>query len=232
MKLGGNDWYTTKNGKLTTNFDNPIFRQSWQLWRQLIVEGAAYPWTDVLAEAATVFSQDLFIKEAFALWPGACWESSYLNDDVNYPHNFRTTALPYPRFPSGPTYNTGSIANFICIYSGTKNKEAAWEFVSWFMTKGCKYYMKQGDVPAIPNVATENQVVAAILGPRASKFFDVAAFKAVALDRSVIMPPGTIAKSASKINTVLTDNENLYLTGELSLKDMVSNTQSKAAAAL
>ncbi len=230
MKLGGNEWYTTKAGKLTTDFSNPIFRQSWQLWRQLIVEDASYPWTDVLAESATVFSQDLFIKESFALWPGACWEASYLNDDVNYPHKFRTTAVPYPNFPSGTTYNDGSYANFICIFTGSKNQEAAWEVVSWFMTEGCKYYMKQGDVPAMPGVVTDEQAVASILGPQASKFFDVDAFKSVALDRSVVMPPQTIAENASQINTVLTDQLNLYLTGQLSLNDLVSKVQSQTAA--
>lgn len=229
MKLGGNEWYTHKDGKLTTNFANPLFRTSWSTWRSLIEENASYPWTDVLAESATVFSQDLFVREQFALWPGATWEAIYLNNPSGYPHNFKVTCFPYPTYGNGPTYNTGSYANYICIHPSGK-QDAAWEFVSWFMTNGCQYYLN--DVPAMPDVETEGQIVNRILGPQASKYFDVEAWKAVALDRSVVMPPQTIDQSASKINTIMTDNLNLYLTGHMSLDTMVSKTQSQASAAL
>lgn len=228
MKYGGNEWYSHSKGKLRANFDDPIFKQSWQLHKQLIDSGSALPWTEVLADDLTVYSQNSFLTQQFVLWPLASWATRYLNNPTSYPHSFKTTFLSYPKLSSGVSYNTGGYANYISINPHTQSKEAAWEFVRWYMTTGSKYLMAAGDVPAMPNVVNDNEAVRYILGPHSKQFFDVNAWKSVGLDRSVVAPPQTIAYGAAQINTLLTNETNLYLTGHLSIGQLVSQMESQA----
>lgn len=231
IKLGSNYWY--KDGGKKANFTNPAFATDWKLHRTLIEQGAALPWSTIVAQNLQVYPQNVFINKQVALWPNGSWVTRYLNDPVNYPHDFVTTFAPMP-LPNGNVkgFNPGAYDCWFMIDPNSKVKDEAWEFMRFYLTKGARYTLGSGKVPAVRGMVSDDDIVDGLLGPDKEKYFDVAAFRTVCLDYQDRLSIDTIVTGAAEIQTVVTAQTEKYLLGEQSLKATVQAVQQQATAAI
>src|SRR5690606_8759322 len=115
-------------------------------------------------------------------WPTAPFNLRYLNDEEEYPHDFRTAAAPVPTVPGGGDWDTGQFANFIMINPKTTKPDLAWEFVKHWLTEGAEPMLAGGKIPALDLVA-DDLVLAGLLGETPEKYFDVESFRRVLFDQ-------------------------------------------------
>lgn len=231
IKLGSNYWY--KDGGKKANFTNPAFAADWKLHRTLIEQGAALPWSTIVAQNLQVYPQNVFVNKQVALWPNGSWVCRYLNDPVNYPHDFVTTFAPMP-LPNGNAkgFNPGAYDCWFMIDPHSKVQDEAWEFLRFYLTKGAGYTLGSGKVPAVRGMVSDADVINGLLGPDKEKYFDVGAFKAVCLDYQDRLSIDTIVTGAAEISTVVSAQTEKYLLGEQSLKATVQAVQQQATSAI
>jgi multiple sugar transport system substrate-binding protein len=228
--LGSNYWY--KNKGTESNFDDPAFRQNLERHKNMIDGKSAYSWTDVLSQNLKVFSEQPFLTEQAVIWFTASWEMQNLNNTVQNPHDFVTTFAPLP-VPAGVKnpWNTGSVGIYPLINSKTKNPDAAWQFVRYWLTDGAKYMLKAGKVPAYPGTS-EDTIVETILGPDREKLYDVEAYRKSLFDPSIRLVNDTITTASTEIQDLIDGLTDRYLIGEISLDQWVDQAKTKADAAI
>ena len=176
IALGPNYWYDGNR----SNFGDPHFEQGFRLGRQMIAEGSAFPWTEVLSRHLDAYQQNSFLGAEFHLWPTAPFNLRYLYDAKKYPHDFKVSFAPTPTV-DGKDWNGGAYNNFIMLNPQSPKLEAAWQFVKFWLTEGSTPMLKGGKLPTLGNV-TDDQVITGMLGKEPDKYFDVDSFRRVVLD--------------------------------------------------
>lgn len=230
QNLGADYWY--KDGGKESNFDNPAFRESIQLHRDMIDDGTAFPWTDVLAQNLKAYAQTPFLTEQTILWNNSSYSLRFVGDKQQYPHDFVTTFAPTP-VPAGlkDPFNEGGINNWIQMKQGIEHADEAWTFIRFWLVDGAKYMLKAGKVPAFPGT-DEQTVVEGILGPDRDKLYDVEAYKKVVFDPSIRLVTDTITTASAEISTIVDGLTDRCLIGEISVDDWVTETTKQADAAI
>lgn len=228
--LGSNYWY--KEGATESNFDHPAFRQSWETHRGMIDDGAAFPWTDVLARNLRVYQQNLFLTGQIALWPSQYFVLRYINDTEEFPHDFITTTLPLP-VPQGadPVYNTGVTGNWITMNPSSEKQDAAWEFMNFRITDGARFYLAAGKQPAFPGT-DQAAVIAGLLGENSEERYNVEAFERVTFDQEMILTNDTITTAGAEIEQIVQQMTDRYLIGEIDIAECVTEVKRQADAAI
>jgi multiple sugar transport system substrate-binding protein len=228
--LGPDYWY--KAGGQESNFDHPAFRQHLELWRGMIEEGSAFPWTDVLAQNLEVYQQNVFLTEQIALWPTSSWVLRYVNDLEQFPHEFVTTFAPMP-MPAGvdQPWNPGQITNDILITPGAKNKEVAWALVRYRLVEGAQHYLLAGKQPAFPGTDAQT-VVAGVLGENRDTLYDVAAYERAIYDPNIKLVSDSITTGAAEILQIYNQQRDRYLIGEIDIDEWVETVKGQADEAI
>lgn len=230
IALGSNYWYKA-DGK-SSNFDNPAFLQWMQLWRGMIDEKSAFPWTEVLAQNLRTYQQNVFLGGQAIFWPASAFNLRYVNDLQNYPHDFITTFAPMPA-PAGVAkpFNPGSISNDVVMNPKTKNKEAAWAFLRFRLLEGAQYMLKSGKAPAFPGTSAD-AVVEGILGPNRDKLYDVAAFRKIYVDPVYDLVNDTISTAGAAIMQIVNQQTDRCLIGEITPEQWVTTVKQQADEAI
>ncbi|HHW22655.1 MAG TPA: sugar ABC transporter substrate-binding protein [Clostridiaceae bacterium] len=124
---GGSSY--TDDGKSNILSDGTV--KSIKYWHDLIWKYNVSPNFDITG--GSWFSNDLFAqgKCAMSVLP-SYWLFSYAGGDDKVPVNFECFELP--KGDSGKRFNAVQ-SKAICIYSNTKNTEAAWEFIKFIAGK-------------------------------------------------------------------------------------------------
>jgi len=226
QKLGPDYWF--KDGGTESNFDDPAFRESIQLHRDLIDEGTAFPWTDVLAQNLKAYAQTPFLTEQTILWENSSYSLRFINDKEQYPHDFVTTFAPSP-VPADVTdpWNPGSLSNLILAKEGTQNLDAAWTFIRYWLIDGAQYMLKAGKIPGFPGT-DEDTVVEGILGPDREELYDIEAYKAVVFDERTRLITDTITTGTAEIQTIIDGLSDRVFIGEISVDDWVTEAKAQA----
>ena len=228
--LGSNYWY--KDGGKESNFDNPAFRDSIQLHRDMIDDGTSFPWTDVLAQNLKAYAQTPFLTEQTDIWFNSSYSLRFINDATQYPHDFVTTFAPFPVVGKGTDqFNPGTLGNEIQIHEGTKNPDAAWTFVRYWLADGAQFMLKAGKIPGFPGT-DENTVVEGILGPDREKLYDVEAYKKVVFDPKEQLVVDTITTASAEIQTIIDGLSDRCFIGEIPVDEWVTEAKKKADAAI
>ncbi len=231
MTLGVNYWYNADGS--ASNFDNPAFRQSATLRRQMIDEKTAFPHSEILAQNLRVFNQDPFLKGQVAMWPTATWVARYVNDKEKYPHDFQTTFAPLPT-PVGveKPYTVGGINNWVMMHPKARNKQAAWAFLRYWLTSGSHYIMTRGGkLPAWPGVDQEG-AAAGILGPDRATLWDVAAFRRVHFDPNIRLVTDTITTGLADIRSIEQQQADRLYLGEIGVDEYLTAMKRQADEAI
>jgi multiple sugar transport system substrate-binding protein len=230
QKLGPNYWYTAD--ATASNFDNPAFRESVQLHRDMIDAGSAFPWTDVLAQNLKAYAQTPFLTEQTMLWVNSSYSLRFIGDKEQYPHDFVTTFAPLP-VPADATdpWNGGGINNWIMAKEGTPNLDAAWTFIRFWLVDGAKYMLKAGKVPAFPGT-DEDTVIEGILGPDRDTLYDVEAYRKVVFADDIRLVTDSITTAGAEIQTIVDGLSDRLFIGEISVDEWVTEAKTQADAAI
>lgn len=107
------------------------------------------PWKDDIADALTV--QSTFLEGKCAMF-GIFSQLRLAMDTETYPHDFTTALVPFPvPDESYAEFYTQDQANysgdFICVAASTPYKEAACEFVRWYIQGGMTPLIKAARIP-------------------------------------------------------------------------------------
>ena len=230
QKLGPNYWY--KEGGKESNFDDPAFRESIQLHRDMIDDGTAFPWTDVLAQNLKAYAQTPFLTEQTILWQNSSYSLRFISDKEQYPHDFVTTFAPAPLVSGVENpWNGGGINNWIMAKEGTQNLDAAWTFIRFWLVEGAQYMLKAGKIPAFPGT-DETTVVEGILGPDRETLYDVEAYKKVVFDPAIRLVTDTITTAGAEIQTIIDGLSDRCFIGEISVDEWVTEAKKQADAAI
>jgi multiple sugar transport system substrate-binding protein len=208
IKLGPNYWYAGDR----SNFGDPHFEQSFALGREMIAEGSAFPWREVLARHLAAYQQNSFLQQEFHLWSTAPFNLRYLYDAKKYPHDFKVAFAPPPTVDGGD-WNGGSYNNFVMINPKSPKTDAAWEFVKFWLTEGSGPMLAGGKLPTLGNV-TDDQVITGVLGKEPDKYFDVDSFRRVVLGAEPKLATDTRLAGFPEINLAYGQQRDLCWLGE------------------
>ncbi|TQJ18057.1 carbohydrate ABC transporter substrate-binding protein (CUT1 family) [Kribbella jejuensis] len=208
IALGPNYWYDGNR----SNFGDPHFEQGFRLGREMIADGTAFPWTEVLSRHLDAYQQNAFLGEEFHLWSTAPFNLRYLYDAKKYPHDFKVAFAPPPTV-DGRDWNGGSFSNFIMINPKSPKFEAAWAFVKFWLTEGATPMLKGGKLPVLGDV-TDDQVVAGMLGKEPEKYFDLDSFQRVVLTADPKLATDTRLTGFPEISLAVKQQRDLCWLGE------------------
>lgn len=230
MTLGSNYWYAPDGS--SSNFAHPAFHQWMTLWREMVDEGSAFPWTEVLAQNLRTYQQNVFLTGQVALWPASQFNLRYVNDLEKYPHDFKTSFAPLPTLPGvEPQYNTGGLANDVLISARSAHPDAAWEFLKFRLTEGAHYMLKSSKAPAFPG--TDPAVIEdGILGPNKDTLYDVAAYRRAYLAPGLRLISDTVITGSAEILKVVEQQQDRCLIGETSVEECLATIKREADAAI
>jgi multiple sugar transport system substrate-binding protein len=211
----------------TSNFDNPAFKEildhQVNLQSKLKVQ---MPFAE--AKATKTQGQDIYLtgKTALHWWGTASIRS--IKNTKDFPHDFVTAFAPVPKLHKDDKYITAGTGylDFLSINSHSKNKEAAWKFLKWYVTDGSEPMISGGRVPAWKK-ADPDKVVKLILGENPEKLFDVESFKHVLfLDKEFIVD--TKFDKIPEIQKIVEEEGERALIGEQTTDQAVGNMKKRA----
>jgi len=152
--LGPNFLY--KEGGKETNLDNPEFIKLNQMVADMmLVDKSAISHTDNVTQKLSIESTFLAGKSAMSL---GVWAIRSIKDIEKYPHDFVTAYLPPPvSDKSKAKYSIGEqvIGDFICINPNSDYKDAAMEFIMWYIKGGMLNMTPYGRVPIYKGLSPE-----------------------------------------------------------------------------
>ena len=152
--LGSNFLY--KEGGNETNLDNPEFIKLNQLVADMmLVDKSAVSHTDNVTQKLSVESTFLAGKSAMSL---GVWTIRSIKDLEKYPHSFATAYLPPPvsdKSKAKYSIGEGVIGDFICVNPNSEYRDAAFEFMMWYIKGGMLSMTPYGRVPLYQGITDE-----------------------------------------------------------------------------
>lgn len=142
MRLGAynviedNHFYTAD---MKHNFNHSIFRDFLEFRYNLEnVDKSALPYYDALASKTHYDSG--FYNESFSMVPMGSWTIGGATNLEKYPHDFKTTYAPLPRWEDGGEAGRTLTENsYYAINDKSEVKDAAFKFIHFYTTEGWKY---------------------------------------------------------------------------------------------
>jgi multiple sugar transport system substrate-binding protein len=205
----------------SSNVDHSAFKKYLdvmvQMERKLKVQP---PYSE--AKATKMQGTDIFLSGRAAMnWSGTAAIRSIKNVE-DYPHDFVTAFAPPPKMTENSKYLGGGTGylDFVAINSRSKNKEAAWEFMKWYVTEGNEPLISGGRVPAWKK-ADLDKVAELVLGENPEKLFDVESFKRAVLNQDVEIVVDTKFDNLAEIQKIVEEEGEQVFIGEKSSNDAI-----------
>ncbi len=170
-----------------------------------------------------------FFSEKCAMVMAASWMVRDMKNTEKYPHDFEVGVAYFPRYDeSVPEKQSWGSVSALAIPSTSKNAEAAWKFIRYYIEKGSIQIAKAGTVPAYLPAYSDELVAAFAEGSGLSaedseKFFDPE------LTSVMKMPVG---EAMNEYNTIIQEETSLYFTGGKSLESTLSDMESRVNQAI
>ncbi|MEK5444649.1 extracellular solute-binding protein [Fredinandcohnia sp. FSL W7-1320] len=228
-ELGSNAFFKEDG---TSNVDHPVFKKYLDtmvnMERELKVQP---PFSE--AKATKMQGTDLFLTGKAAMnWSGTAAIRSIKNLE-DYPHDFVTAFAPPPKMTEDSKYLGGGTGylDFVAINSRSKNKEAAWKFVKWYVTEGNEPLISGGRVPAWKK-ADPNKVAELVLGENPEKLFDVDSFKRVVLNQDIDIVVDTKFDNLAEIQKIVEEQGEKVLIGEQTSDEAITEMKKAIDSAL
>jgi multiple sugar transport system substrate-binding protein len=142
---------------------------------------------------------------------------------------FHVTAFaPVPKLHNDNQYITAGTGylDYMSINSQSKQKEAAWKFLNWYVTEGNEPMIAGGRVPAWKKADPE-KVVKMILGDHPEKLFDVESFKHVLFFNEEFIVDTKFDKMPEIQKIVEEESERAFI-GEQSTEQAVANMKKRS----
>ncbi|MCI8401952.1 MAG: extracellular solute-binding protein [Lachnospiraceae bacterium] len=200
--LGVNHTFTDDT-MTSLNWENQVWIDGLNLVKNSMDAGYAPTLEDNIADTMTV--QNLFLEGKCAIY-GIFSQMRLAMDTEQYPHDFTTALVPFPvpseEYADQKTQAWGNYSgDFICVASGTPNKEAACEFVRWYIQGGMNPLIKAARYPVW--LGTDMDSILAYLTETAGDTMDVTSFEHLfSTDRSSYTKASYVHKKSSELQTV------------------------------
>ena len=171
------------------NYDHPALVETIDWWRQLTLDGYAIPYS----ELGSLGRNALFAAGKGAIVIDGSWMINFYTNEAPFDVGFAP-------LPIGPQETRKSALNAVAdaIWSQSKRKEEAWEWIKFMGSRECQDIIGQQAVvfPSIP-AATDIAVEA-----HAARGVDVSAFTDIATEDQTFLYPVTY--NGSEVESIIT----------------------------
>lgn len=227
----GPNYYYSPDGK-SSSFDNPIWREYFNLALEMQADGSALPQRTIMAEKLQTFVHGPLLTGRVAMLPAQLFVLRYVSDLAEFPHDFKIRAVPNPAPVKGKEFwNDGAIGDHLSISAKSENQEAAWMFVKYCMLNG-NFMIKGGRLPSVLDASKRSQAIADLLGPDRDKLYDVASFEKAIFETPYKIPIDTITTAAVEVDTMYKRLHGEVLLGQRSVDDFVTQAAQQADKAI
>lgn len=221
------------NGGESSNFDNPAFRKELELGLAMQKDGSAMPKQEALAQKLKTFSQSAFLSGRFAMMTTQAYMLRYVADTKEYPHDFKVRALKLPAPVKGEEYwNDGAYGDLLSISTKSKQQDAAWTFLKFYLANAGTYMVKGGRLPSVFDKSEADAMLDRLLGENKDALYDVDSFKPVLFDETMKIPVDTIYTGATEIEQIWTKTTDQVLLGDMTIDQWVTDAKKQADAAI
>ena len=132
-----------------------------EIQKSLYDNGLMVGWGEGLANKLDPANELLTDKASMVY--GGPWMMRSLTDKTKWPHDFSVAFAPAPQYEKGTNVNNGGMNDFMSINKNSANKEAAFKFISWYLTEGNIDMVPGGRIPTNKK-ADIAQVIQLIVG--------------------------------------------------------------------
>ncbi|MBQ4564703.1 MAG: extracellular solute-binding protein [Lachnospiraceae bacterium] len=223
-------WYKDE-AATESNLDNEVWKVGIQLMKDTMDNGWAISLEDELADQVTVDTHFLTGKCAMFL------TSSQLRlcmDTTTYPHDFETAMVPYPvpgEEYATPEYMTHAsqtgTGDLICVPENTEYKDAAFEFVMWYIKGGMAPLIAGGRNPLWVGITKEQ--VADVLTKKADGTVDMESMMHfLSVDRSQIVAKDYSSDYDGEIKDILWEEVQAILYGMKTVDQGMNDAKTRA----
>jgi multiple sugar transport system substrate-binding protein len=227
----GPDYYYSEDGK-SSSFGDPVWRRYFELALAMQAEGSALPRRTIISEKLQTFSHGPLLTGRVAMLPSQVFALRYISDLKEFPHDFKVRALPNPAPVKGQEFwNDGPIGDHISISAKSKQQDAAWSFVQFWMLNS-NLMTRGGRLPSILDPSKRSQAIADLLGPERDKLYDVASFEKVLFGTEYKYPIDTITTASNQVDTIYKKLYDQVLLGQITVDQMVAQATKEADAAI
>jgi len=208
--------YYKEDGSL--NFDDPTFREFLRFKYEMEnVDETQVPLFEV--KASQLGYMDMFVNERASMVPIGSWTLGLLQNQEQYPHDFKTAIAPFPRW--GTDAPAGRVPSGVTILSVNKNSEhpeAAYKFIRFYTTVGQSIRKTISTRLGADNSAA----LEAMLGENPSETFDVDSVTTFFNNRvdnvSIYTPP-----YHQRIDAIFAEEAEKYMVGGQTLDEAINN---------
>ena len=220
--LGGDPLY--RNGGRESNLDDPVIAQALELLRTTMLEDLSAP-THVESVTRKLSMDGVFTGGKAAMTVGA-WMYGSLLGETGHPHRFVAAFAPWPVVEKGRRqYTQGSFGGHLSINPNSPHIDAAWEFVKWYSTSGCKLLIPYGFTPSYTGFSQEE--VASELIRYADGKADADSAIALFLNPDSNLSIPLISRRINELTTVFDDAVEAVLTEKRTTEQALSEAKKK-----
>lgn len=221
-------WSTKENNALLkslneTNFDDINLKYWLEFRLNMEKDGSLLPYTEVKATNATY--RDQFFNQKAAMIPIGTWMIQEIGDNSKFPHEFRTTFAPLPKFRDGREGSTYVEAHYYSVSKNSKKPDKAYNFIRYYTTKGMD--IKKNSISAVKGINKMEYIKAMMVGDK--KYYDIESLENVVNNKNFFGNANTIAPVYQKeiANIVVEESEKYYL-GQISVEDAIKNMKDRS----
>lgn len=149
--------YVKEDG--TSNLSDPVFKEWLQFVKDLeSTDQSQVPYRDAIATKMAY--RDVFFSGKAAMVLTGSWINTNIVDTTNFPHDFQTVFAMMPRWKDGPAGRVTGSATYGAINKDSKNKEAAFRFMSFLSGEGAGLINQFSAQVGADNTATVEAIAA------------------------------------------------------------------------
>lgn len=229
--LGSDFWY---NEEGMSNFDHPAFKKSLQFKYEMeCVEKIQFPYTEI--KATNMKAWDVFLQKRCAMVVSSNAIARFLKDTDQYPRDFEVVVAPMPTLEKDQSvnYNEGMYPfGYLGIASNIaeNKKEAAWKFIKWMSTEGSVGLCWVGHMPTWSK-NNPAELTKEFLGSE-PKLVDTKSFEEIVLNYGGNGYSDSNFTAFTLISTILTEEMERVLYGEISVDDAIKNMKARSDQAI
>ncbi len=223
--------YYTEDGKC--NFDNAAFRKALETRKMLDDEGTQQSYSQITAVNA--MPNSAFLGGQAAMGTIGTWLLRDMKDQENFPHDFEIGWTYMPRFDeNSPMKPVNSTVSMLGIPTTSKNKEAAWKFMRFYIEENAKSIAAGGNIPCYLPAYDEELINVYIEGSGLAMEYAQKIFSPdLSLSSSKVgAPPQHTYNTAPQYTTLVDEQVQLYFNGEQDLDTTVANVVANVNAML
>lgn len=212
----------------TSNFNSPAAKKGLELQKELLDAKALQPYAEGVANK--INGQDQLLTGKVAMIYTGTYMIRYVKDDTTYPNrNFQVAFAPEPVWEKGKMVNSGGFSDNISINAKSPNKDAAMQFLAWYLNEGNQEMIPGGRIPSSKKTDV-NSLADKLIGDK-GQYFDKESFMNV-LKQSYTFKMTTNTKGAFDIRKALFEEAEKYFMGGQDIDATIKNLKTRADEAI